>query len=155
MSFESTIQKAELIASYIKMFENGELDKLFKKCKTMYLERNTNDSWVVYTKDDETIIFSDYFPKRGYISYTPDEVLKIFNPDWEEDQEYELLHEIPFNEITQNWDNPEFYFQQSTVYDDYTLDNIVMMWYFYKNNYSAFYMDFENVQISLGSSNES
>lgn len=152
MSFESAVLKAKEIVSYIEMFSSGEMDKHFKKLvnEEMYVIRNIDESWVVYSVEDYDTAFSDYFPKRGYIAFSKGSVLKVFSPDWVDGDEYELMHEIPFNDLTKNWDDPEFYFQQSTVYDDYTLDSIVVMWYFYKNNYSTFYLDIENVQKALG-----
>lgn len=152
MSFESAVLKAKEIVSYIEMFSKGEMDKHFKKFENeeMYTIRTADESWVVYSVEDYDTKFSDYFPKRGYIAYSKDSVLKVFSPSYEEGDDYILMHEIPSSDITKNWDEQEFYFQQSTVYDDYTLDCIVVMWYFYKNNYSTFYLDIEQVQKALG-----
>ncbi|MED6536287.1 hypothetical protein VWI13_02175 [Escherichia coli O157] len=53
---------------------------------------------------------------------------------------------IPSEVLEGPWDSEEYYFQQSTVYDNEVLDVIIIMWYFKSIGSGNFYFDYKYVK---------
>ncbi|AXC38903.1 UNVERIFIED_ORG: hypothetical protein [Escherichia phage CMSTMSU] len=80
-----------------------------------------------------------------YISYCRDEDIIIYSPDYDDDDTI-----IPYSVLEGPWDSEEYYFQNSTVYNEEELDVIVIMWYFKSIGSSSFYFDYEYVENTVG-----
>ncbi|MDS1552343.1 hypothetical protein QPL51_04730 [Escherichia coli] len=53
---------------------------------------------------------------------------------------------IPSEVLEGPWDSEEYYFQQSTVYDNEVLDVIIIMWYFKSIGSGNFFFDYKYVK---------
>lgn len=83
-----------------------------------------------------------------YISYCRNEDITIYNTDSDADDTI-----IPYSVLEGPWDSEEYYFQNSTLYNEEELDVIVIMWYFKSIDSSSFYFDYEYVENTVGEGN--
>ena len=53
---------------------------------------------------------------------------------------------LPYSVLDGDWGSEEYYFQQSTIYEEDVLDKLVILWYFNNTDCPSFYIDLELLQ---------
>ena len=156
MSLESALKEAKKIHEYMIMVLEGSVPGVYKPSDTEFFVKDRDD----YDESEicaETLVLHidtgdtddcEYHMYNQYISYCRDEDIIIYSPDYDD---YDTI--IPYSVLEGPWDSEEYYFQNSTVYNEEELDVIVIMWYFKSIGSSSFYFDYEYVENTVGEDN--
>ena len=153
MSLESALKEAKKIHEYMNMAKEGSVYGVFKDTSTQYyvpdnLLYNDCSDTETCVLDTETCILdtdpNDYEcfidMHNEYMVYINDADITIYSTDCDSD---DII--IPSEVLEGQWDSEEYYFQQSTVYDDEVLEVLVIMWYFKSIGSGNFYFDYRYV----------
>lgn len=54
---------------------------------------------------------------------------------------------LPYSVLDNDWGSEEFYFQQNTIYEEYVLDKLVILWYFNNTDCPSFYLDLDLLRV--------
>ncbi|EKR8628464.1 hypothetical protein P9J96_000307 [Escherichia coli] len=135
------------------MAKEGSVYGVFKDTSTQYyvpdnLLYNDCSDTETCVLDTETCILdtdpNDYEcfinMHNEYMVYINDADITIYSTDSDSD---DII--IPSEVLEGPWDSEEYYFQQSTVYDDEVLEVLVIMWYFKSIGSGNFYFDYRYV----------
>ncbi len=154
MTLQSSLEKAKKIHEYMNMAKEGSVYGVFKDTSTQYyvpdnLLNNDYSDTETCVLDTETCILdtdpNDYEcfidMHNEYMVYINDADITIYSTDSDSD---DII--IPSEVLEGPWDSEEYYFQQSTVYDDEVLDVIIIMWYFKSIGSGNFYFDYKYVK---------
>ncbi|HHJ0579911.1 TPA: hypothetical protein ACQFCQ_001227 [Escherichia coli] len=156
MSLESALKEAKKIHEYMIMVQEGSVPGVYKTSDTEFFVKDRDDydeseicaeTLVLHTDTGDTDD-CEYHMYNQYISYCRDEDIIIYSPDYDDDDTI-----IPYSVLEGPWDSEEYYFQNSTVYNEEELDVIVIMWYFKSIGSDSFYFDYEYVENTVGEDN--
>ena len=151
MSLERALEIAKLIEICNKEIVanclNGYLFKEGKSyCRMIYddsseyihmYEENLDDSEIIGAGCDVNLEDNYIYFCRDTDILIQDSFLKTGGPE-----EY-----LQYSVLNNNWGSEEYYFQQSTIYDEDVLDKLVILWYFHNTDYSSFYLDLELLRV--------
>ena len=151
MTLQSSLEKAKKIHEYMNMAKEGSVYGVFKDTSTQYYVPDNllnndypdTETCVLDTdpKDYECFIDMHY----EYMVYINDADITIYSTDCDSD---DII--IPSAVLDGPWDSEEYYFQQSTVYNEEVLDVIIIMWYFKSIGSGNFYFDYRYVKKTVG-----
>ncbi|EMR6008076.1 hypothetical protein WJW27_004874 [Escherichia coli] len=153
MSLRSALKEAKKIHNYMIMVQEGSVPGVYKTSDTEFFVKDRDDydeseicaeTLVLHIDTDDTDD-CEYQMHNQYLSYYRDEDIIIYTPDYDDDN---II--IPYSVLEGPWDSEEYYFQQSTVYNEDVLDVIVIMWYFKSIDSDSFYFDYEYVENTVG-----
>lgn len=150
MTLQSSLEKAKKIHEYMNMAKEGSVYGVFKDTSTQYFvpdnllynDYSDTETCVLDTdpKDYECFIDMHY----EYMVYINDADITIYSTDCNSD---DII--IPSEVLNGPWDSEEYYFQQSTVYNEEVLDVIIIMWYFKNIGSDNFYFDYRYVKKAI------
>lgn len=154
MSLQSALKEAKKIHEYMIMVQEGSVPGVYKTSDTEYFVNDDGDDFhvpretLVLHTDTGTSVYCEHNIYKQYISYCKNQDVITYNPDFSAEDTV-----APYSVLDGAWDTEEFYFQQSTVYDEKILDAIVIMWYFKSIDSCSFYFDYECVAIAVEKGN--
>lgn len=151
MSLSRALDIAKLIELYKKEIVSSNLNGyLFTEGKahcrmiyddsseyiTMY-EENLNSSEISLNGCDVNL-------EDNYIYFSQGSDILIQDADIKTG---EAEKHLQYSVLDDDWSSEEFYFQQSTIYNEDILDQLVILWYFKKSGCSSFYMDLDLLRV--------
>ncbi|USL83430.1 hypothetical protein A4_354 [Escherichia phage A4] len=147
MSLESALKEAKKIHEYMNMAKEGSVYGIFKDTSTQYYVSDNlidndfpdTETCVLDTDPNDYECFIDMH--NEYMVYVNDGDITIYSTVHDTD---DII--IPCAVLDGPWDSEEYYFQQSTVYNEEELDCIVIMWYFKSIGSENFYFDYRYVK---------
>ncbi len=147
MTLQSSLEKAKKIHEYMNMAKEGSVYGVFKDTSTQYYvpdnllynDCSDTETCVLDTDPNDYECFIDMH--NEYMVYINDADITIYSTDSDSN---DII--IPSEVLEGPWDSEEYYFQQSTVYDNEVLDVIIIMWYFKSIGSGNFYFDYKYVK---------
>ncbi|MDI0804339.1 hypothetical protein PSLUR01_00276 [Escherichia phage vB_Eco_slurp01] len=143
MSLQSALEKAKELHGYFEDIKAGKFKEVYKaENGNYYKDEMYNNSVgvrvILGLNSNSPISFSEYNRDAEFISYVENGSIRFINRQKPLILNYEVLDG--------QWDSEEYYFQNSTVYDDEVLEALVIMWYFKSISFPRFYLDFEDLR---------
>lgn len=140
MSLQSALEKAKELQVYIEAIKAGKFAEVYKaENGNYYKDSDVATTTVILGLNSKSPAdFSQYNPDAEFISYAYGGEIRFYNR--------RKPLKLNFAVLDGPWDSEEYYFQNSTLYDDEVLDTLVIMWYFKSIDSSKFYLDYEYVR---------
>lgn len=144
MSLQSSIEKAEELQGYIEAIKAGKYKEFYKaENGNYYKDSDVATTTVILGLNSKSpAVFSEFNPSAEFISYAYGKDIRFYNCS--------KPFRLKFGVLDGPWDSVEYYFQNSTLYDDEVLDTLVVMWYFKSINSDGFYLDYEFARSERG-----
>ena len=140
MSLRSALDKAKELQAYIEDIKAGKFEEVYKAENGNYYKDSdfTTTTVILGLNSKSPADFSQYNPDAEFISYAYGGEIRFYNRS--------RPLKLNFEVLKGPWDSEEYYFQNSTLYDDEVLDTLVIMWYFKSIDSTRFYLDYEYVR---------
>ncbi|WP_334275006.1 hypothetical protein [Escherichia coli] len=143
MSLQSALEKAKELHGYFEDIKAGKFKEVYKaENGNYYKDEMYNNSVgvrvILGLNSNSPVSYSEYNRDAEFISYVENGSIRFINRQKPLILNYEVLDG--------QWDSEEYYFQNSTVYDDEVLEALVIMWYFKSVSCPRFYLDFEELR---------
>ncbi|QDF14065.1 hypothetical protein vBEcoMphAPEC6_gp442c [Escherichia phage vB_EcoM_phAPEC6] len=153
MTLQSSLEKAKKIHEYMNMAKEGSVYGVFKDTSTQYyvpdnlLYNDCSDTETCVLDTETCVLDTDPNDYECFINMHNEYMVYINDTDtiYSTDSDSDDII-IPSEVLEGPWDSEEYYFQQSTVYDNEVLDVIIIMWYFKSIGSGNFYFDYKYVK---------
>jgi hypothetical protein len=143
MPLQSALETAKELHGYFEDIKAEKFKDVYKaENGNYYKDEMYNNSIgvrvILGLNSHSPISYSEYNRDAEFISYVENGSIRFINRQKPLTLNCEVLNGP--------WDSEEYYFQNSTLYDDEVLEALVIMWYLKSVNCPQFYLDFEDLR---------